>query len=672
MLALAALIVCAAVLQSAIDLQRAPCGLESFEKYEGGEEMAGESLGVLMAGAAVKGGTSTAVKLFLSEVVAPYLRGMNSKRSETQLKFRLSKYAKIIENKTRYVSTFASTSGLVAFDELYEPLRIRPSQTKKHFLIDSYPSELFRESRCIALTDDAGMGKSTLAKYIVRRAIVERKGIPLLIELRRLRSGQSIMSCLSDELAGGAVNSAEGEALVGLFERGNFIFVLDGFDEIEESLRPAVVDEVNSISARFQFCYFMLTSRPEYSVSLFPAFMQAEIVKLSRDQANSLIERCDAERGIAKILISRVDEANVSDFLGNPLLVTLLYRAFDYRNSVPPKRTIFFRQVYDALFQDHDLAKGDAFSRKKECGLDSEDFHKLLRALGFETFRCGRVSYGHDELMSFIDKAVGRSGFSVEPRKVLQDVLKAVPIFQKDGLEFRWSHKSFQEYFASQCILSDMGDLRSSIIERMFSSPEVSRYREVFRFFGEFDVGLIRELCIFPLLKELDEFAAGFDYKLASLHFAVYVYYISRVDGDDDAGSPNQVMRKYFGLDVAGRRMAVNRRSKSKSLFIGVMKDPGPKFLLLPVIDKKMFPFYLQSSIHSAAATKLAGFLGAENRHINPSLGELAELHAEVGSIECIEAAASLLGISRSTFDAVAEAEQKRIDAIAPSVLDDF
>lgn len=633
--------------------------------------MTGESVGVLMAGAAVKGVASATVRTFIADVITPYMRGMASKKSEIAIKDRLSRYAKLIEYKTRFVSTFASTSGLVAFEELYEPLKIRPSDKKGEFLIDAYPSDLFRSSRCVALTDDAGMGKSTLAKYIVRRAILEAKGIPLLIELRRLRSGQSILSCLCAELAGASLDSSDGLALMNLFERGNFIFILDGFDEIEEGLRSDVVNEINVIAARFQFCYFMLTSRPEYSVSLFPAFMQAEIVKLNREQAHSLIVRCDANRGIAKILIPRIDEAEVGEFLGSPLLVTLLYRAFDYRNSVPPKRTIFFRQVYDALFQDHDLAKGDAYSRRKECGLDSEDFHKLLRAIGFETFRSGRVSYGNDELICFIEKAIMRSGFKVEAKRVLQDVLKAVPLFQRDGTELKWSHKSFQEYFASQCILNDMGLLRPEIISKMFCSTEINRYKEIFRFFGEFDAGLIRELCVAPFLRKIESEAAGADFRLASIHCAVDIFYIAKIPAEHRSKMPAEILMEHFGVEISGRRTATAWGRKGSFLFVGVMKEMGLRFLLLPVIDRRMFPLYSSAS-RTSFALKFAQSLGNESRHVNPQIADLNAAFEAAGSIECIEAAASLFSISSSALDVVSESERKRIASLAPSVLDDF
>ena len=612
--------------------------------------MSESSAGILIAGAAVRGGASAIVKEFLKGVVIPYLKSAGSDGGEAKIRLNISKYLKTVENKTRYISTFATPSGAVLLEDLYEPLSLKCKANKKNFLIDGYPRRLFEESRCVAITDDAGMGKSTIAKYLVRRAIYEQKGIPLLIELRRLRAGQSIVSCLCKDLAESDVDSPEAGELIRLFSQGNFIFILDGFDEIEESIRSAVVDEVNEIAARFCFCYFVITSRPEYSTSLFPAFMEFGIDKLERDQAESLIDRCDAGRGIGGTLISKIDEADVSEFLGSPLLVTLLYRAFDYRNSVPPKRVIFFRQVYDALFQDHDLAKGDAFARKKESGLDSEDFHKLVRAIGFETFRAGRVSYASEEIVGHINLALGRVGFDISANKVLQDLLKAVPIFQRDGVEVKWSHKSFQEYFASQYIYFDAVDRRREIIDLMFRNKDCLKYREIFRFLSEYDVDLLRSVCILPLINEVKELYPEVDVSLASVHFAVDLYYIPGIDRKNRKPVYPQIeqsIKSNFGFELKGRLTALSADPRYNFAFLGVMRDRGTRFLLLPVIDKRNFP-EIGRVRWDARFKELSLSIGECPSHLNSCLGALVEVVEKVGSSKEVEIISKLSLIRES------------------------
>lgn len=634
--------------------------------------MAIEGLGALMTGAVVKGATTTVAKSFIDQVVVPYLQGMFTAKTEKHLKQRLGRYIRLLEAKTRTIPTFINTSGIVVLEDVYEPLSVHSPSLGLTVPVKGFPADLFSESRCLAIADDAGMGKSTIAKFVARRAISEHRPIPLLIELRRIRLGQSIISCLCQELAGGAEDSIEGKALIDLFSGGNFIFILDGFDEVEESLRREMVSEINEISVKFSFCYFLLTSRPEYAVSLFPEFLQLDILKLTVDQAYSLIRRYDGSRGLAKLLIPKIKDAGVEEFLGNPLLVTLLYRAFSHRNSVPSKRVIFYRQVYDALYEDHDLSKGDAFARKKESGLDSDDFHRLVRALAFETFRSARLSYSGTEMLELTSKAVTRSGLACDSKKVTNDLVKAVPLFLRDGLEIKWAHKSFQEYFASQYILLDTGSVREDLIKKMFDSREVIRYREIFRFVSEMDVGLMRNLCVLPLLEVLClSDCTPEQFELNVICATADLYYIGGLQRKDRMRPISDLMREKLGVDIATRRTAITWGVGNLFALVGVLRERGERFLVLPTIDPEMFPKFTRAS-RAGFVSKWGDVYGDKVLHLNSSVGDFAGVRNSVGSMECIEAASNFYHVKYSSLQALRESAEQRSRAIDSCVLDEY
>src|SRR5690606_20152432 len=217
--------------------------------------------GLVVAGAVVKGATSALVKKYFDQIVSPFLRGITELRSQKVIKSNIFRYIKSVEYRTRTLPSIAIPSGVFQLESVYEPLTVRSESDASCYKIASYPRDLFNHSRCVALTDDAGMGKSTLAKFIVRSAINEGRSIPLLIELRRLRSGISILDSLCIELAGGDSSSVAGVELTKLFLSGNFVFVFDGYDELEDEIRGRIADEINELAARFCFCYFLLTSR---------------------------------------------------------------------------------------------------------------------------------------------------------------------------------------------------------------------------------------------------------------------------------------------------------------------------------------------------------------------------------------------------------------------------
>ena len=512
---------------------------------------------LLLVGAAAKGAASSVAKAFIDNAVVPFLRGRLKGKIESKIKSSISKYIRNVEVRTRQVPCIAIPGGKFFLESIYEPLSVVFPRSNVSVLIDEYPNKMFEMSRCVAITDDAGMGKSTLAKYILRKSIERNKSIPIFVELRRLRKGMSIIKSIADEISSG--DSAVSEEFVKLIESGNFVFIFDGYDEVDDEIKSEVALEINDVSSKFQFCYFVLTSRKGYGNSVFPEYMECSIQKLSEAQAKSLLNRYDNGSGASKILISKIKKTDVSDFLGNPLLVTLLYKAFDYRPSIPLKKGIFYRQVYEALFQDHDLSKGDAFERKKKSGLDLDEFHRFLRALGFVTLSSGRVSYTAEEFVENIDEAVWRTQLNVETKNIISDLLRAVPLFVKEGVEYRWMHKSFQEYFASNYILYDLRDRTAEFIKKAFDS-DPAKFSEIFRFIYEVNSGLILDHCVEPIYsKYFSDGISDEDYLRSFLASNTKVFFGA---GEDAKGAFGILINEDFRGEFSIRHSVFHSASK--------------------------------------------------------------------------------------------------------------
>lgn len=556
---------------------------------ESESSMGVSSAALLIVGAAVKGATTALVSKYIDTVVSPFLKGVNARAARAKIESGLRTYLRGLELRTRCIPTIAIQSGSFLLEEVYQPLTLRSASDGCEFLVAQFPRDLFTEARCVAITDDAGMGKSTLAKFIARRAIEESKQIPLFVELRRIREGAKIVESIAAELGGREpITAAE---VVALMESGNFLFILDGFDEVSESLRAGVIDQINQLVNAFPFCYFVLTSRKEFGVNAFPAYSQFEIVKLSREQAFDLIKRYDRTGKLSARLIEKIQLAGVDEFLGNPLLVTLLYKAFDYRPTIPPKRSSFFRQVYDALFYDHDLSKGDGFEREKASGLDVDDLHKLLRSFGFVTFKRGRVSFSAEELPGLLQEAIARCCLKADAHEVKKDLTRAVPVVSRDGLEYKWSHKSFQEYFAAFHILQDLPTTRDEVVRQLFFRDEVLRYSELLRFVSEVDVSLVREVCAGALLQNLPRSkTGGFESVGLLVADAIYIGALEEKSLEPSLFlALDEAVRGAFGISIKieGCRYLVNRNERYG--VVSMLRPDGLRLLALSLIDPGLF-----------------------------------------------------------------------------------
>jgi hypothetical protein len=83
----------------------------------------------------------------------------------------------------------------------------------------------------------------------------------------------------------------------------------------------------------------------------------------------------------------------VYEFLGNPFLVSLLYKSYSFNEDIPTKKSSFYEEVYSSLYKYHDLSK-EGFKGQKKSNLDILDFRIILRAIAFES-ALGKTEGGH-------------------------------------------------------------------------------------------------------------------------------------------------------------------------------------------------------------------------------------------------------------------------------------
>ena len=409
------------------------------------------------------------------------------------------------------ISTVVFQNQPKQLDDLYIPLTIeRSSQQddKQRILIDVYPESLIPEHQKVLLTDTAGMGKSTIMKFLFLQCIRENKGIPIFVELRQLSTEKNIIDIIYNDL-NPVDDNINREFILKLIREGEFVFFLDGYDEIPFADREEVTRHLQDFISKAGENDFILTSRPETALASFANFQQFAVKPLEKDEAFALIRRYGEGASVAEQLIKELQKQTnkIEEFLTNPLLVSLLYKAYSYKPTVPQKNHTFYRQVYDALFENHDLSKPGAFKREKHSGLDIDDFDSVLRVLGFLTVKQGQVEYEKDDLLKRIADARQQCpGLEFKDNDFLRDLITTVPLFVRDGHYYRWNHKSIQEYFAAQYICRDAKANQSVILRAIVASKQNQRYANVLDLCYDIDYKTFRNTLLLDLINEFLEF----------------------------------------------------------------------------------------------------------------------------------------------------------------------
>lgn len=484
--------------------------------------------------------TEESVKSFVETKIKPIFINWGKEETRSiELEECLSEYLLRCYGKNNIMTTIVFGRLLKTLEDLYIPLTLEEYRNEDaKWVIDENCYNILDNYSRILIVDMAGMGKSTIVKYFACQGVNLDKCIPIVIELRRLEKNQSILEYIQTQ-----INSLDKnirvEEIVDILKKGDFVIFFDGYDEIADENKSDVLDAIQEFTSKATNTKIVITSREEDDLNSLGEYKCVNIRPLAEEEAYELIKKYDNDGEISKKLIKRLKEDSSMDvlceFLENPLLVSLLYKTFEYKEEIPYKKIDFYEQVYEALFNDHDKTKGGAYVHEKKTKLDKYQFEQILRTFGFLALKEDKVEYSGQLIYHLLEQSIKRfSWLKISIDDFLYDITHAVPFIQKDGNEYKWVHKSFMEYFASCFICYDNKESEEKYIKKMITSKKSMKYYNVLDFCYEMDTLNFRKYGILPYLeKYVDKYDNSFksDYfktfKKEKLHFAKQIVSIT-------------------------------------------------------------------------------------------------------------------------------------------------
>lgn len=472
------------------------------------------SISGTLATASISAGTSELSKSIAQKWIIPKIEKYIKRRKidkalMTPIDNLFEEYLSMSIDYFSYVNIISLSIQQINVEKIYIPLTIFSSEKNERIQLKEYDTVFFSKYKNVIIEDTAGMGKSTILKRLFISACRNNYGIPVFIELRNLSNNKNIVDTILDELYG--IDQYHNEFIKDIFfdllNRGDFIFFLDGYDEISLNIKSEITVHIKKFIEKAKNNIFIITSRNDDSLISFGMFQKFEVLDMTKDEAYSLFRKYDSASGckVSENLIQQIKEMikkkefiEFESFLGNPLLVSLLYLTYRFKRDIPSVRIDFYRKVYDALYKEHDLSK-DGYKREKRCGLSNEGFKKVLNKLGFICMAENDNNYNKEKLLDLISKAT-KSAYTTQISidDIYHDLIEAIPLFAFEGLTYKWAHKSFMEYFGACYVYNNSN--KESILNSIRISKFISNYTNMLDFYFDLDRVWFDRVFVYPII----------------------------------------------------------------------------------------------------------------------------------------------------------------------------
>jgi hypothetical protein len=310
----------------------------------------------------------------------------------------------------------------------------------------------------ILVEGTVGQGKSIFLRYLASMDVFASRRIPVFVELRRLRQGQSLLAMALQELSALGFEMSE-EVFHHFAGSGRLLLLMDAFDEVKEELRVDLIAEMEVLLRRHERLRAVVTSRPDSGIATSPLLRVFRLCALEGKEYEDIVVKMSHDSKTATAIINgiRKEAAQISHVLDTPLMVALLIVRYRIDQSLPENESSFYGALFILLLQRHDKAKG-GYVRPRKSGLTDSELSDFFNAMCFITRKAKETSFSRKQSTAYSREALSLLGKKGDPDKVLSDIIEITCLILADGDECKFIHKNVQEYHAALFIRDQPDD----------------------------------------------------------------------------------------------------------------------------------------------------------------------------------------------------------------------
>jgi hypothetical protein len=304
----------------------------------------------------------------------------------------------------------------------------------------------------VVIRGTVGQGKSIFLRYLCSQELRLGTSIPVFFELRKIQKDKSLKQLISIVL-----DSWGFEINDDLFDfyanSGKFIFILDGFDEIDPSLVLNVINELELFSEKYSSLKIIISSRPDSGIEKSAYFRVYDLAPLGVDDHQGILQKLikndEQEEIILKAL--RQSRTQIRELLTTPLMMTLLVLVYKAEQKIPEQFSDFYENLFQTMLLRHDKSK-PGFVRAKNCQINERKLQELFEAFCFLASKESLTTINSDHIYTLAKNAIENTKIDCDTSNFIKDISKIACMIIEEGLEFHFIHKSVREYHAANFI----------------------------------------------------------------------------------------------------------------------------------------------------------------------------------------------------------------------------
>ena len=405
---------------------------------------------------------------------------------------------KVLDRYSKAKSFLIRTEPLPLYD-FFVPMDL---STQHRTLARATASDIADVNPHAIIVGSGGSGKSLFMRHVVVGCIASKCKTPVFVELRQLtRKSGGLLSAVYETLTTQGLKIDRDFLERGLVQ-GHFCFVLDGFDELEFDMRPAIVEEISEIAIRYPNNWIVLSSRPDDALNKLDTFTQFQVMPLDLETAVELVRRLPFENPVSQAFIKEMEAGMFEthkSFLSNPLLLSIMLLTYSDVAHIPSKLSLFYSQAYESLFLRHDALKG-VFQRQRHTSLDMNEFASAFSAFCLYSYDGQKVTFTRAGALQLMERGKQLSQVKYDNESLLADCEQAVCLLLEDGLDIVFAHRSFQEYFVARFIEHANDETKKALIERYALRVESDAVLDLLY---DLDRRAVEDYYIRPLIEKL-------------------------------------------------------------------------------------------------------------------------------------------------------------------------